>query len=164
MATASTNTTTSSPAWPATAGTVYVLTNSSLTNMVKVGYTTRSAAIRARELSGTSLPTPFEVAFESERVANARAVERVVHTSLVGSRIQNGREFFKVTPAEAIAEIQSAIELAKGNAEAGAASANDGQAAEPYEVVVNVPAGVAEVTLKFNMLKVANAIASSLVN
>lgn len=128
-------------------GTVYVLTNDSLKGMVKVGFTTRSATIRAKELSTTSLPTPFVVAYESETVPNARTVERQVHADLVGSRIQNGREFFKVTTTEAIAAIEAAIAAQPGPADACKSSTQ-------HVVTVQVPDGVTEVVIRLEKLGV----------
>ena len=130
-----------------TAGTVYVLTNDSLKSMVKIGYTTRSAAIRAKELSGTSLPTPFVVAYESEKVEDVRKVERAVHADLLGSRIQNGREFFKVTPAEAIGAIKAAI-VAHGNQVVPLQE----DATHKHVVTIAVPAHVTEVVVHLEKL------------
>ena len=134
----------------AMSGTVYVLTNDSLKGMVKIGFTTRTADIRAKELSNTSLPTPFIVAFESAKVANPRVVERTVHNQLIGSRIQNGREFFKVTIQEAIDAIRAAIEVH---------ATHDHTLEEakgvPHVVTVQVPAGATELVIKLEGLSLA---------
>jgi hypothetical protein len=122
-------------------GTVYVLTNASLKGMVKIGFTTRSAAIRAKELSTTSLPTPFEVAFETDTIASPRILERAVHNNLIASRIQNGREFFKVTPQEAIVAIQSLLTTHNQDS-------NDDPVPQSHTFTVEVPDGVTELVIK----------------
>ena len=131
-------------------GTVYVLTNASLVGMVKIGYTTRSAAIRARELSTTALPTKFEVFYETPRILAPRNLERQVHNNLVGSRIQDGREFFKCTPEEAQTAIESMLPLFQ----------NDQQPAEKQAqatMTVNVPEGITELVLRFDKVKLADS-------
>jgi T5orf172 domain/Sel1 repeat len=77
-------------------GYVYVLANSAMPNIVKVGKTTRSPSERAEELSKvTSLPTPFIVVYE-QRFTDCSAAESFVHVYLEskGYRIAGNREFF----------------------------------------------------------------------
>jgi hypothetical protein len=71
-------------------GYVYVLINQSMPGLIKIGITTRDARSRARELSNTSVPTPFEVAFEifSE---NYEALEKTVHKALDDFRVSGNR-------------------------------------------------------------------------
>lgn len=133
-------------------GSVYVLTNTSLSGMVKVGFTKRTAQIRARELSGTSLPTPFEVFYETDKIRNPRKVERAVHNDLVGSRIQNGREFFKVTPEEARTAIEAAVLEAEVDELPGSNDTGNSSA-----MVITVPPGVTQLTLQFGALAVGAA-------
>ncbi len=45
-------------------GYVYILINQSIPDQLKIGVTARESRERAKELSGTSFPTPFTVAFE----------------------------------------------------------------------------------------------------
>ena len=79
-------------------GTVYVLSNPSFRDdVLKVGRTGRDvgAALRARELRGTGVPTPFvvESTFACSRMC---AVERVAHEFLAAKRVASDREFFLV--------------------------------------------------------------------
>ncbi|OTE97272.1 hypothetical protein BCS42_04455 [Crenothrix sp. D3] len=77
-------------------GYLYVLANSAMPNMVKVGKTTRSTAERAEELSkATGLPTPFIVVYE-QLFEDCGAAESFVHVYLEakGYRVANNREFF----------------------------------------------------------------------
>lgn len=85
-------------------GWIYVLVNSSLPGMVKVGRTTREPAERAAELSAsTGVPTPFVLAF-SQAFANCAEAERLVHYELEkrGLRVAQNREFFRAAPAEIV--------------------------------------------------------------
>jgi hypothetical protein len=45
-------------------GYVYILVNHSMVGLLKIGRTVRDSRARARELSTTGVPTPFQVAFE----------------------------------------------------------------------------------------------------
>lgn len=75
---------------------MYVLANSSMPGLVKVGKTTRLPSDRADELSGvTGVATPFIVVYE-EYFDDCDAVEAHVHTRLAGKglRLSANREFF----------------------------------------------------------------------
>lgn len=74
-------------------GYVYVLKNATLPNMYKIGGTTKHPESRAKELSNTSVPTPYEVCFFSE-VSDWRKAEAFIHESLNEYRVTNNREFF----------------------------------------------------------------------
>lgn len=77
----------------AMSGYVYVLKNSTLPEMYKIGGTTKHPEVRAKELSNTSIPTPYEVCFSLE-VADWRKSESFIHESLSAYRVANNREFF----------------------------------------------------------------------
>jgi tetratricopeptide (TPR) repeat protein len=77
-------------------GYLYVLANSAMPGLVKVGKTTRSPSERSTELSGvTGLPTPFIVVYE-QLFRDCSAAEAFVHTHLAnqGYRVAENREFF----------------------------------------------------------------------
>ncbi len=85
-------------------GWVYVLVNSSIPGMVKVGRTTRPPAERAAELSAaTGVATPFVVAFE-QVFPDCLQAERDIHEELEsrGIRIASNREFFGGPAADII--------------------------------------------------------------
>jgi hypothetical protein len=69
--------------------------------VLKIGHTVRDSRARARELSGTSIPTPYTVAFElfSE---DCEALERNVHAQLADFRVEHNREFFRYPLDKAI--------------------------------------------------------------
>lgn len=85
-------------------GYVYVLVNSSMPGLVKVGLTERDAQGRAAELSGTTgVPTPFVVAFE-QYFTDCQAAEKSIHAELErrGVRVAPNREFFSCTANEVV--------------------------------------------------------------
>jgi TPR repeat protein len=88
----------------ASAGYVYVLVNPSLPDCVKIGKTTRDTATRAAELSAaTGVPTPFMVAYEAY-FQDCDSAEMFIHAHLEsrGVRLASNREFFSITPSDAI--------------------------------------------------------------
>lgn len=93
-----------------TPGFLYVLINPSIPNTVKIGKTTKNPAIRAAELSAaTGVPTPFYVAYEAF-FFDCDTAELFVHAYLrsKGVRLSPNREFFVVSPTDAINAIQDA--------------------------------------------------------
>ncbi|BCT69489.1 GIY-YIG nuclease family protein [Nitrosospira sp. NRS527] len=93
-------------------GYLYVLANSAMPGLVKVGKTTRTPSERAAELSGvTGLPSPFIVVYE-QLFQDCNAAESFVHTHLAqnGFRISDNREFFNAP----VNDIVRAIALAPG--------------------------------------------------
>lgn len=76
---------------------VYVLTNSAMRGLVKIGWTSRTAEARAAELDTTGVPAPFEVQ-AAFRVADGRRVEHALHEAFRPWRYRNSREFFEVEP------------------------------------------------------------------
>jgi T5orf172 domain/Sel1 repeat len=93
-----------------TTGSVYVLANSAMPGLVKVGKTQRSATERAQELSNqTGIPTPFIVVYE-QLFEDCDAAENYVHAVLdrTGIRESSNREFFRATPKEVIEALLTA--------------------------------------------------------
>ena len=119
-------------------GTVYVLTNPSFTGMVKIGYTTRTAEKRAKELSGTSTPTPFQVFYESPLIDSPRELERSVHKKFANDRITNGREFFAITPQQAKDAIVEALPTQEEK--------------KTHTIHVDIPQGVEDIILKLKRI------------
>jgi hypothetical protein len=93
-------------------GWIYVLVNSSIPGMAKVGRTSRPPAERVAELSGaTGVATPFVLAFD-QAVADCWAAERAVHDELDrrGLRVAPNREFFRGPPADIIRVVMDMAE------------------------------------------------------
>lgn len=84
------------------AGWLYVISSPSLPNMCKVGCTRRlNPTIRVKELSSSSLPHPFRThgfVFSD----NCFALETQMHHYFDDKRVAPDREFFYITPQEAI--------------------------------------------------------------
>lgn len=98
-----------------TQGYVYVLTNPAMPGMVKIGRTTRDPVDRAKELRSTGVPTHFEL-FHASFVEDCEASERQIHTILAerGVRTVNDREFFEISPPDAVALIETLAALRIG--------------------------------------------------
>ena len=80
---------------------VYILENSSMPGIFKIGYTKGDPNDRADQLSkGTGIPTPYKVVY-SYNCFNGERIERAVHKHFKKQRINNDREFFSVALNEA---------------------------------------------------------------
>ena len=75
-------------------GYIYILENDEMPGLYKVGWTERSADERAKELSGTGLPTPYKVAYSKSTNLTAD-IEKTIHKNLDYCRLRSNREFFK---------------------------------------------------------------------
>ncbi|EAM7691173.1 GIY-YIG nuclease family protein [Salmonella enterica] len=93
------------------AGWIYILSNPSLHGMLKIGMTTISPEVRAKELSrSTSIPTPFviEASFFSK---NPALDEQSIHQLLNEKRVNDRREFFKCSVDDALTVIHEELGL-----------------------------------------------------
>lgn len=80
---------------------VYVLTNRTMPNLVKIGYTDKTPDKRAEQVSrGTGVPVKFNVEF-AFKCFNAHALEIELHRYLKNYRVNNDREFFQISVNEA---------------------------------------------------------------
>ncbi len=87
-------------------GAVYVLTNPYMPDIVKIGATQDSVENRCKTISkATGVPTPFEVEYECT-VADCYKVEKALQAAFAPLRVNNNREFFKVTTSQVIAILQ----------------------------------------------------------
>lgn len=86
-------------------GIVYVLTNSAMPGLVKIGMTTRNEVeLRMKELFGTGVPVPFECAYAClVDVEDCAKVEKALHIAFAPNRLNPTREFFTIEPDQAIA-------------------------------------------------------------
>ncbi|MDK2618103.1 GIY-YIG nuclease family protein [Vibrio vulnificus] len=87
-------------------GYVYILINASMPDLLKIGMTARDSRQRARELSNTSVPTPYKVAFEIFSCECGR-LESQIHKELSEFRVNPNREFFRYPLDKAIAILQN---------------------------------------------------------
>jgi hypothetical protein len=89
------------------AGWVYAVSNPSMPGILKIGRTAREPDARLREMNGrTETPTPFRMEAVIRSV-NAPWTERAVHERLAARRVNDRREFFRVTPAEALTTMEA---------------------------------------------------------
>lgn len=92
-----------------TIGTIYVLGNLSMPDVVKVGKTTRTIEERIKELSGaTGVPNQFILLYE-QMFSDVDKAELQIHTllELKGYRHATNREFFNAPPSDIIKIINS---------------------------------------------------------
>ena len=82
-------------------GIVYVLTNSAMPKMVKIGKTGRGVEARLNDLYTTGVPLPFECAYAA-KVADMDKVEKAFHNAFGPYRVNPRREFFSIEPEQAI--------------------------------------------------------------
>lgn len=85
---------------------VYVLSNSAMPGMCKIGRTDRDPETRASELSrATGVPVPFVVAWWEE-VSDSCLAEQEIHRRLDEHRSSKSREFFQLELKAAILVVQ----------------------------------------------------------
>lgn len=90
-------------------GWVYVMSNQSLSGMVKIGYSMKDPHMRAgNDFDPAGLPDDYIVEYHA-LVDNPRAIEQQVHTRLKDQRYK--KEWFRVTVSEAIANIRTVTSL-----------------------------------------------------
>ena len=95
-----------------TEGYIYILTNKSFPNYLKIGSTMKEPSIRADELNGTGLPFPYEVKIKF-LTRNCEILEKKVHSILDKKRVNLEREFFECTVTEAKQIIEKVIKDAR---------------------------------------------------
>ncbi len=93
-------------------GYVYILTNPSFKeDWVKIGKSSRPVDLRSRELDNTAVPLPFEV-YATIETEKYEELEKQIHKTidlLTELRIRQSREFFNISPEEALKLIENLI-------------------------------------------------------
>ena len=80
---------------------IYILSNPTIPDTLKIGYTNLSPELRAKQISSsTGVVVPFKVEW-AFRCFDGNLMENEVHTALKEYRISNQREFFQVDLEEA---------------------------------------------------------------
>jgi hypothetical protein len=86
-------------------GYVYILTNPAFReDWVKIGKSSRPVDVRSKELDNTAVPLPFEI-YATMKTTKYSEAEKLIHSSIerfTNLRIRNNREFFNVSPEEAL--------------------------------------------------------------
>jgi hypothetical protein len=84
-------------------GIVYVLTNSAMPGLTKIGKTTQEdIQSRMSQLYTTGVPVQFDCAFACQ-VKDCAAVESALHQAFGGARVNPKREFFRIEPERVVA-------------------------------------------------------------
>jgi tRNA(Ile2) C34 agmatinyltransferase TiaS len=92
-------------------GYVYILGNPSINDHIKIGYTERQIQKRIKELSSTTgVPSEFEL-IGYFLASKGMKSEKLVHKALKKYRTNTNREFFKISPSNALEIIQELFEL-----------------------------------------------------
>jgi hypothetical protein len=88
---------------------IYILENTLMPGLVKIGRTERSVSERVGELSShTGVPTSFTVVKEYA-VENSVEAEKIIHERLSDFRVNDNREFFKMEADDAMDIIESML-------------------------------------------------------
>lgn len=89
-------------------GIVYVLTNSVMPGLVKIGMTTRgNIDARMKELYSTGVPVPFDCVYACEvKVSDCAKIEKALHKAFEPNRINANREFFRIDATQATAILE----------------------------------------------------------
>tara|TARA_R110000796_G_scaffold194409_1_gene310825 strand:+ start:664 stop:1128 length:465 start_codon:yes stop_codon:yes gene_type:complete len=75
---------------------VYILTNSTMPGLIKIGSTSKDPNERAKQISrGTGVPVEFDVKY-AYRCFNAERLERELHKYFKSYRTNNKKEFFQL--------------------------------------------------------------------
>jgi len=88
-------------------GYIYAIQNAAYgTHLIKIGLTTRAPEVRSKELysGATGVPLEFDIAV-AYSVGDCEEAEKRLHKRLKAFRLNNRREFFRVSPSVASAVI-----------------------------------------------------------
>ncbi len=92
-------------------GFLYVMSNPTHNNSVKIGKTTRLPGYRAAELSAsTGVPVPFKVEYARFVEKDLDCIETRIHEQLAEHRVNTSREFFGLPISEAISRVDEIID------------------------------------------------------
>jgi hypothetical protein len=108
-----------------TIGFAYVLSNSAMPSMIKVGFTLKLPEDRAKDLYTTGVPVPFDIEFRAA-TSYPDKVEKQVHGMLAPLRVSPQREFFRVSVNDAVETI--------GDARLDVASIDAWSSDEPHKI------------------------------
>ena len=91
---------------PTVKGYVYICSNPTYENLIKIGMTTKDPKKRVRELDNTSVPLPFKLEhYWTISNTTPHSFESSCHKYLRKYRINQKREFFRLSPDEARTKI-----------------------------------------------------------
>ncbi len=76
---------------------IYILTNESTPEYIKIGFTHGEVKERIKQLDRTGVPLPFEI-YYAATVQDAEKEEKWIHSIFADRRARDSREFFKMNP------------------------------------------------------------------
>lgn len=88
---------------------IYIATNESFPDLIKIGFSERHPVARMEELSNTSVPTPFLCAY-CVCCKDADRLEKELHRLLNDYRYTKNREFFTCDPEQAVEVLNELLE------------------------------------------------------
>ncbi|MDC3316121.1 GIY-YIG nuclease family protein [Candidatus Thioglobus sp.] len=86
-------------------GFIYVMSNPAHPGLVKIGQTSKDPELRRRDLSTTGVLEDFVLEYRV-LTEDYDEIELEVHRQLIDSRYRQDREFFEISPSEAISKIR----------------------------------------------------------
>lgn len=110
---------------------VYILTNESMPEYIKIGFTHGDVNERIKQLDRTGTPLPFEV-YYAATVENAEKEERWLHSIFADRRARDSREFFKMNPEYATLALKR-VEIKEEQVENQLTEAQEKEVAEVKE-------------------------------
>jgi len=91
-------------------GFIYVLSHESMPGLLKIGFTSGPVDKRAGEIGRpTGVPGPFTVESNFPVYSSPKEVEQKVHRALSFCRVNDRREFFRVSVEEALPIIRAVL-------------------------------------------------------
>lgn len=92
------------------AGIIYILVNSFMPDIFKIGRTERNVEDRIKELDTTSMPAPFQCVYAAE-VNDVVIVEKRIQRIFSDKRIRKNREFFEKVLLQQLIEATKLAEI-----------------------------------------------------
>ncbi len=113
-----------------TRGWVYIIDNEAMSNILKIGYSTKDPILRARDFDGSGLPYNYRLVFDA-LVEEPRIVEQAAHAMLASKRER--KEWFRCSREEAIAAIRTCAKtvIIERNYSKASQSSQDERLAKP---------------------------------
>lgn len=103
-------------------GWLYCLVNSAMPGICKIGATRSHPIQRTKEMGApTGVPVPFTLAYYRDFL-DAFDAETVIHKDLGAHRVNESREFFRISEGDAIAAIEKVVKKVASEGLIGGAS------------------------------------------
>lgn len=89
---------------------VYVMSNTSFPEFLKIGWTREHPSIRANDLYTTGVPNPFIIENVIETPDGSK-LEKQIHNHIKNYRVNDNREFFKISKDELYEKLTNELQL-----------------------------------------------------